>query len=389
MIAIQDKSLCCGCAACAQTCPKRSITMVADEEGFLYPQIDCDTCIDCGLCEMVCHELHPYEEKNPLKVLAAINKDEEIRMQSSSGGIFHLLAERTISEGGVVFGARFDKNWQVVMDYAETTEGVRAFMGSKYVQARTEKAYKDTKRFLAEGRQVLFSGTPCQIAGLKHFLHKEYDNLLTVDVICHGAPSPRVWKMYLDELIREGQNINKIEFRNKTKGWKNFCLKLTYNQEDDSLSLLSPSSNNPYMSAFLNDIILRPSCYACKAKAGRSHSDITIADFWGIQSIFPEMDDDKGTGLVFANTEKGLATVQSERLTTKETSYEKVKPFNPACFRSSERHPKREEFFQRILQGESMIAVTADLTKPTRIQLLKRFGYQLAKRIIRLITGGG
>lgn len=392
MITIHDKSLCCGCAACAQTCPKQCINMIQDDEGFLYPTVNKNTCIDCGLCEKVCHELHPYDEQAPLKVLAAINRDENVRMHSSSGGIFHLLAEKTISAGGVVFGARFDEDWQVVMDYAESMEGVRAFMGSKYIQARTEKAYKDAKRFLAESRQVLFSGTPCQIAGLKHFLRKEHDNLLAVDFICHGTPSPKIWNLYLEEILRNGKHLSDVKFRDKTKGWKNFGFKLTYNKEDDTVSLLSSFRENPYMKSFLRDIILRPSCYACKAKAGRSHSDVTIADFWGIQSIYPEMDDDKGTGLVFANTRKGLTALESEQIKTAETEYEKVKPLNPACFRSPKIHPKRDEYFLRILQGEEMIAVTADCTKPTYKQQVIRVCSKYKHLIIntaKYIIGGG
>lgn len=168
MIQITNKIDCCGCSACAMKCPKHCITMQADNEGFLYPVVNEADCIDCGLCEKVCHELHPYEERKPQNVYAAINKDEEIRLKSSSGGIFYLLAEKTITEGGVVFGARFDDQWQVVIDYADTLEGIKPFMGSKYLQARTATAFKDAEAFLKQGRKVLFSGSPCQIAGLHH-----------------------------------------------------------------------------------------------------------------------------------------------------------------------------------------------------------------------------
>ena len=198
MIHIADKHNCCGCSACASVCPRGCISMRADSEGFLYPEADAQACIDCGLCEKVCNELHPFTRSEPLKVLAAVNRDEAVRMKSSSGGLFHLLARRTIEEGGVVFGARFDSDWQVLIDYADTMEGVKAFMGSKYVQARIADSYKDARRFLSEGRKVLFSGTPCQIAGLHQFLRREYANLLTVDIVCHGTPSPKVWGLYLE-----------------------------------------------------------------------------------------------------------------------------------------------------------------------------------------------
>lgn len=374
MIRITDKHNCCGCSACFSICPKKCITMQADSEGFLYPLVNETDCIDCGLCENVCNELHPYDKREPLKVLAAINKDVEVRLKSSSGGIFYILAEKTISEGGVVFGARFDEQWQVVIDYAETMKGVEAFMGSKYVQARMATAYTDAKRFLAEGRKVLFSGTPCQIAGLHHFLRKHYDNLLTVDLVCHGTPSPKVWGMYLEKAIREGRRIS---------------FHLRYNDEDGSTSMLSPVSQNHYMKAFLRDMILRPSCYDCKAKECSSQSDLTIADFWGIQGVFPEMDDDKGTGMVFINTEKGGRALDLSRMELRETTYDRIKPLNPACYRSAAPHPKRESFFAR-LGSEDLIKLIDDCTKPSAKQLVRRRIGQcksLIKRLLKRMIG--
>lgn len=391
MINIINNEDCCGCAACYLICPKHCITMQADQEGFLYPHVDKQTCVDCGLCEKVCHELHPYDERKPLKVLAAINKDEKIRMQSSSGGIFYVLAEKIIQAGGVVFGACFDEQWQVIIDYTETMEGVKAFMGSKYVQARIEQAYRDAKQLLSEGRQVLFSGTPCQIAGLHHFLQKPYDNLLTVDIICHGVPSPKVWGLYLDEVIRESQRINQIEFRNKKNGWKRFGFRMAYNEGDQTVSLLTPFREDPFMKAFLQDLILRPSCYDCKAKSGRSHSDITIADFWGIQTIFPEMDDDKGTGLVFLNTDKGIRSLDTSNIHVEVTEYDRIKHLNPACFRSPHIHPRRTAFFNQLDQSSSVISWIEVCTRPTLKQRMISVEYmckRLVKRMLKGIGGG-
>ena len=369
MIEVKDKKNCCGCSACASVCPRHCITMVEDSEGFLYPQVDEEACVNCGLCEKVCNELQPYDTREPLQVLAAINKDEKVRQKSSSGGIFHLLAEKTIREGGVVFGARFDENWQVVIDYAEDVEGVEAFMGSKYVQARMENAYVDAKRFLNEGRKVLFSGTPCQVAGLHKFLRKSYDNLLSVDLICHGVPSPKVWRVYLEEVVKQGQSISCVEFRNKEKGWKNFCFFLSHNGVGKTVSMLSPLSENHFMKAFLGNIILRPSCYECKVKDCSSQSDITIADFWGIETLFPQMDDNKGTGMVFVNTEKGKSVLDFAQMRVAETTYDSIRPLNPACWRSAQPHSKREDFFRRL--GErSVIDLINDCTKPTLRQRL-------------------
>ena len=202
MIKSTNKKLCTGCAACYSICPVRCISMQEDSEGFLYPVVEKDKCTSCKKCETVCPAIVQRNERKPLYVYAAKNLNEEIRRQSSSGGIFTLIAESIIQEGGVVFGARFNENWEVVHDYTETIEGLAAFRGSKYVQSRIGNTYLSAKDFLLAGRKVLFSGTPCQIAGLKAFLQDDYDNLLTVDLVCHGVPSPLVWKRYLDETIK-------------------------------------------------------------------------------------------------------------------------------------------------------------------------------------------
>lgn len=388
MISIKDKQDCCGCSACASICPKQCITMVADVEGFFYPTVNEKDCINCGLCEKVCNELHPYDMREPQMVLAAINKNEEVRLRSSSGGIFYLLAEQVIKEEGVVFGARFDENWQVVIDYAEDMKGVEAFMGSKYVQARVENAYKNVKRFLIQGRKVLFSGTPCQVAGLHKFLKKKYENLLTVDFVCHGTPSPKVWGMYVDEINKKNRCFNDIEFRNKDDGWKNFGLKVHYNKEGDTMSLFIPFVKDPYMNVFLKNVILRPSCYQCSARNGQSQSDITLADFWGINTISPEMDDDKGTSLVFLHTEKGKNELNLNGCKIYETTYDLAKLRNPACYKSPKVHPKRSYFFKH-LGIVSLIKLMKECSKPTYEEKYRNFKKKIKKQIKNLLFLGG
>lgn len=392
MINITDKHDCCGCSACASLCPKHCITMQEDGEGFLYPEVNTSDCIDCGLCEKVCHELHPYEKREPLKTIAAINKDEEVRMKSSSGGIFHILAEKVIAEGGVVFGARFDEHWQVVMDYAETMEGIRTFMGSKYVQARMANAYQDAKRFLAAGRKVLFTGTPCQIAGLHHFLRKRYDNLLTVDIICHGTPSPKVWECYLDEVVKAGRKaISNVQFRNKRDGWRRFNFAMRYDEGDSSISLCSQASKNHYMRAFLSDMILRPSCHACRTKEGRSHSDITLADFWGIEKEYPSMYDDKGTGLVLVNTVKGREAILWDKLRCIEITPEAALGHNVAFRKSVAPHPKRDSFFAQLDEARSVTSLIDEHLRPTfqqRTRKLLSYGKHRIVGILKYVIGG-
>ena len=201
MINIVNKSFCCGCAACVQICPKKCISLTEDTEGFLYPRVDKTKCIDCGLCETVCPFLSESAEREPKAVYAVKNPNDDIRQESSSGGVFTLLAEKVINDGGVVFGVRFDEKWEVEFAYSETIDGLSAFRGSKYIQARVGNAFIDAEQFLKAGRKVLFSGTPCQVKGLLQYLRKDYENLLTVDFVCHGVPSPKVWRLYLKEEV--------------------------------------------------------------------------------------------------------------------------------------------------------------------------------------------
>ena len=356
MIEIKEKHDCCGCHACVTVCAKHCITMHADEQGFLYPIVDKDLCSNCRLCETVCPVINHCDSRKPIKVYAAKNNNEEIRLKSSSGGIFTLLAEAIINEGGVVFGARFDNDWNVIHDYTETQEGIEAFRGSKYVQSIIGNSYKIAKQFLKQGRKVLFSGTPCQIAGLKKYLRKHYDNLLTIDVVCHGVPSPLVWQRYLEELKESlrtkcvaGKNtvssslndlpvITGISFRDKTNGWKKFGFRVQYNAAisgENSVSephytFIEPFDKNPFMQGFLANLYLRPSCYKCPSKSGKSESDITIADFWGIQNYYPEYDDNLGTSLILINTSNGLHIYESLNKDSFSVTYEHGFRGNPS-----------------------------------------------------------
>lgn len=402
MINITDKHNCCGCEACVQACPKHCISFEEDSEGFSYPKVDESLCVKCGACEKACPTLSPYESRSPQRVCGAINPDDTIREQSSSGGIFTMLAERVIQEGGIVFGVRFNEQWEAVFDYADTVEGLAAFRGSKYVQARVGNAFKEVRDFLKKGRKVLFTGTPCQVAALRHFLNREYDNLLLVDFICHGVPSPKVWRLYLDEVKEDAQRaknsvsfplihsiakrnasvsgndveIRSISFRDKRKGWKkfSFVLSLAKPSGDGKLNTVSFSHifrENHYMRIFLDNVILRPSCYDCKAKEGRSGSDLTIADFWGIDKLNPLMDDDKGTSLVLVDTNKGTEMFSVLQLNSWQTQYEDVFKYNPGL-RNASMHPKRSLFFAHLDNCKSVILLIDDTLRPSFIQRLKR-----------------
>lgn len=391
MLHITNKQDCCGCNSCVQRCPKSCITMREDEEGFLYPKVNESVCIDCGLCEKVCPVIHQAEERKPLAVYAAKNRNEEVRRQSSSGGVFTALAEEILNESGVVFGVRFDKNWEVVHDYTETVEGLSAFRGSKYVQSQIGDNFKKAERFLKMGRKVLFSGTPCQIAGLRRFLKKEYGNLLTVDFICHGVPSPGVWREYLkEETARQcgGKNsvlshpiinsrdalIESISFRDKRLGWKKCSFALTLSVPDghgakNAVLLSEPLNKNIFLRGFLSDLYLRPSCYVCPAKSFKSGSDITIGDFWGVQYVMPEIDDDKGVSVVMVNTSDGENYLRMTGLDIRVIGYESVLHYNPSIERSVGLTKKRRCFYSDASQTlEKRIDKLCRVTVLTRIK---------------------
>ena len=301
-IQLASRDACTGCAACASVCPTNSITMRENKEGFLQPHIDADTCICCHKCEKTCPIVTPITIPNDFEThaYAAINKDEAVRMRSSSGGMFHALAKWMIEQGGVVFGARFNEHWEVVHDYTETLEGIEPFMRSKYVQSRIGDTFQQAKQFLDQGRQVLFVGTPCQIGGLKSYLHKDYENLLAVDLICHGVPSPKVWNKYLQEEFNT-EVIKEINFRDKLDGWAREQ-KYTFTTSSSTRRF----QNNSYCKGFINKIIIRRSCYKCAYRSSLGKTDIMLGDFWGVESNLPEMFDNRGTSLVFINSCKGM-----------------------------------------------------------------------------------
>ena len=414
MINIVNKQDCCGCSACVQRCPKQCISFHEDVEGFLYPKVNLVDCIECGLCEKVCPVIHPYEKRIPLHTYAAINNDEEIRKQSSSGGVFTLLAEKVIDEGGVVFGARFDDTWQVTLDYTETKEGLATFRGSKYVQARVEDTYKQCEQFLKAGRKVLYSGTPCQISGLKHFLRKEYDNLLAVDFVCHGVPSPLVWREYLKNLIEHpkgvaGKNtvlsslngkpvITGISFRDKSTGWKKYGFVvrgISASKAEENSVLLSTNDvifqethdQNLFMQVFLKDLCLRPSCSSCSAKLGKSGSDMIIADYWGIANHYPQCDDDKGTSLVMIYTPNGLASFKQLNIYTTETSYEQALAGNPSIENSVIR-TKYVDRFWKVFSKKGILGahVVLKSMKPNYLQMFKALVYRILMKIQRIVN---
>ena len=354
MIEIKNKSDCCGCGACSQVCPRQCIKMESDREGFLYPILDKEACISCSLCEKSCPILNiQRSEVLSRKCYIAYDMNEKVRLESSSGGVFSALSEAVIQKGGVVFGAAFDKNWFVHHVGVERQEDLRMLQGSKYLQSRSESCYQEAKALLEAGRPVLYSGTGCQIAGLKSYLKKDYEKLLTVDIICHGVPSPKLWKHYLTEQEQTfGAPVQSVFFRNKDTGWNNFSMSINFSNQK---KYLKSFREDPYMRLFLKNICLRPACHDCKFKALYSQADITLGDCWGIEKTIPSIDDDKGISVVLINTDKGEEAFKqiSDCLVYREAEYQNV--YQPMMNTSVKPHLHRKQLFRALNMEEKTL----------------------------------
>lgn len=351
MIKIKNKSECSGCHACANICPKQCITMVENEEGFMHPVVDTDICIECELCNKVCHMQNSLKRVNTPFAYACYNLNDKVRNSSSSGGMFTLFAERILELGGVVFGAAFDKNLEVKHITVDNKEDLQKLRSSKYMQSIIGDTYKQAKEILESGRVVLFSGTPCQISGLKLYLGKKYDNLYTQDIICHGVVSSKVWKKYLNYLEKKhGSSVDNStypSFRNKTYGWSNYSVKIHFQND---IIHNEKHEKDLFMRVYLSNKLLRSSCYKCRCKSLSRESDITLADFWGVNKVMPEIYDDKGISLILVNTDAGKALFEDikDKCVFKETDLRKAIKYNPLAYTTPPYPFKRQMLMKNL-----------------------------------------
>ena len=308
-ITTQDKSLCCGCRACTQICPVGALHMQVDQEGFLYPSLEPDLCIHCGLCNKVCpmenadHTLAPSDKP---KTYACWSNNTNIRSHSSSGGMFSEIASVILKQNGSVFGAAFNSNFQLQHIQVKDFESLQRLRGSKYLQSDTLDSYTKVRQLLKDGHEVYYTGTPCQIAGLKLFLRRPFSNLITSDLICHGVPSQKFFDAYRSHLEQKHHgHIEQFSFRDLA-GWSprdNYMINGRKYQSRNH-------EPQPYRYAFLQGMISRPACYQCPFRQTRRAGDITIADFWGVQRFIPQVDTRQGVSLILVNTEKGERILQ-------------------------------------------------------------------------------
>lgn len=294
---------CCGCGACASICQSGAITIGIGDDGFYKPELTADCCIECGACETVCPMCNESSKNEIQYAYLFINSNQYERNLSSSGGFFKCVADLILDAGGVVYGAAFADDFSIEHVRCENSEQLYPLMGSKYVQSRIGDTFRQAQNDLEHGKTVLFSGTSCQVAGLKNFLGREYDSLYTVDLICQGTPSPEAWKRYLED-YHDDEDIRYIDFRYKSDGWWNWGLRLQYAHKDYFSK--ARGGHDPYMSAFLQGISLNEPCYDCKFRSMQRVSDFFIGDAWNINRIRVHMDDNRGITTVFVNSEKGL-----------------------------------------------------------------------------------
>ncbi|MGL5435344.1 MAG: polysaccharide pyruvyl transferase family protein [Lachnospiraceae bacterium] len=350
-IKIEDKSLCSGCTACAAACPKQCIKMVRDEEGFLYPEVDLKKCIECGICKNTCPILNKNKEIRFKQIGYVVNhKDLQVRIESTSGGAFTAFASYVIEHNGVVFGASFDSDFNVVHSSVETKKELKKFRNSKYVQSDLNQTFKEIKKLLNENRMVLFSGTPCQIEGLKVFLKKDYTNLLTIDFVCRAIPSPLVWQKYLEYMKKHvigSSKLEEVEFRSKSKYSYNYSMMRLKNEE---IEYNNGVESDIFLRAFFSDIIDRPSCYNCQFKKRFRLSDVTLWDCYNINQYDQQMDDSQGTTRVLIHSERANEVFKeiTKDLIYKDIEVECLIQNFREMFNSVKMNPDREAFFSDL-----------------------------------------
>lgn len=357
MIQITDKSKCCGCCACVDACAHNAISLQTDIEGFWYPVVDKDKCVDCGLCDKVCPELHiPDLKKNdfdkPAHTIAAINKDMAVRWDSTSGGAFSAFADAMYEQGGYVSGAVYNEDFSVSNFISNNKEDLVRLRSSKYLQSKAEGLYKEIRTLLRKGDKVLACGTPCQMAALRSFLGKDYDNLIIVDFICRGVNSPKVYRKYLDSLERkyEGKVVY-VKAKNKELGWRNLTRKVVF---DNGKAYYGVRMEDDFRRGYHTNVFCRPSCYHCRYKGFPRMADITIADYWGIEKVDKNLDNNIGTSMILLNSRKGESYFElvKDKLEWEYTKFESIlqgnialrKPIEPAKI-------NREEFFEDLDKG--------------------------------------
>ena len=382
IVLFDDKKDCCGCGACMNVCPKNAIRMAEDEVGFVYPEIDQNLCVGCGACKKACgYQTQPLMQKSEAVYAAASNNDNFLR-KSASGGAFAVLAENVLKKDGVVYGAALPlENGKLEPKHLriDTVERLPELQGSKYVQSAIGDTYAQVKKDLLDGKSALFSGTPCQIAGLKQYLKKDYENLLTVDIICHGVPSKRFFQSFMEDYGKKlGGTITEFYFRDKSKGQGMITRSVYKNKNGERQEKVITGNLLSYVNLFLRSFTYRKNCYSCPFASEKRVGDLTLGDFWGFHEEYPSYDEKqglsngKGVSCILVNTNQGkVALEQCESQFVLMTSdFEKVARHNDQLHSPSKYSPKREQILE-LYQKEGYEAVDRYFHKNYKKDILK------------------
>lgn len=381
---VENKTNCTGCGACYNACPVDAITMQGDKYGFYKPVIDKAKCINCGLCEKTC-PLDNYKSKNKEpKTFALINKDEVTRLKCASGGAFSAFAKYILEQNGIVYGVIWNNDIVAIHSRAGNIEQLEKMYSSKYVQANTLDTFKQAKKDLEAEKLVLYSGTPCQIAGLKSYLKKDYENLITVDLICHGTPSPLILEKYKQEFLKDNneEKILNLNFRSKKRDWGSFYTLII---ETNKKEYCIDGSKSSYLKAFGN-LSLNTSCLDCQFNKIPRIADITIGDFWGVDEYDPSLNDKKGTSIILINNEKGqnLLNKIKTNCQLQEVPLNVATKSNPNVYSSSKAHKNREKFLEYVcIKNKSLKSGVTKYLKPPIHIFIYRLLPQFIKNFIK------
>jgi len=372
----KEKKYCNGCGICANICPVNAIKMVEDKEGFLYPEIDNEKCINCQKCKNICSHFNiknTYKEK----VYASYTTNEIELKECSSGGMFYILVKYVIENNGVVFGVKFNEQLKAEHDYAETLEECKKFRGSKYVRSDIKDSYYKVKEFLDNGRMVLFTGTPCQCNALKIYLGKKYENLIICDIVCHANPSPKVFEKYIKELKKiKTKKVQNIYFRSKENGWKNQTPIIEYEDKEKE-------EEYTYFYAFVRELIGRPSCHSCPFASPNRISDFTIGDLWGLENMNLTIEMKDGVSLFTVNSEKAekIFEIIKKYIIAEEIERDKAYSYNH--YKNVLPHKNRQKFFNKIDNSKSIIQLMKKYSKDSIIKRGKNKLKNIARNIIK------
>ena len=387
-----SKYECCACSACVHACPKQCISLTPDEEGFYYPKIDKNVCINCGICEKTCPVEHPTYNNTPSpRVYAALINDEKERKKSSSGGMFYAIACWIIEQGGVVYGATMDDYHQVYHIGVETKDNLSLLRGSKYVQSALNDTYVAVKKNLQNDRWCYFVGTPCQVAGLKSFLRKDYPKLLTSDLVCHGVPSQWLFVHHIAYLEKKYKGkVSDYQFRDNEKWGGCEIFNLT-NPKGKVKSIKHPSYVlSPFLYSFMYAMTYRYSCYDCKFAKIPRQGDITLADYWGVKNFFPEIKSEYGVSLVLINTDMGGMVLRhiDAIIDFKESNLNDGVKYNANVIGTTKKHPNRDFAYKKVKEkGYNAVACTIFRNPHHMKDMLVYYSLQsnLMRRIIKII----